>query len=88
MYLLQKSQGGTSAAQVLTVTIHSHDALEALGDGRQSHIQNSNKKSFNTQVSRNGFSQSSLGPSFKDVERLEFLCAFVKPPLLPTDKPL
>lgn len=38
-----------------------------------------NKKCFNTQVSTNGFSWLSLDPCFKDVEHLEFLCAFVRP---------
>lgn len=30
-------------------------------------------------MSKNGFSWLSLDPCFKDVEHLEFLCAFVRP---------
>ena len=46
---------------------------------------NQNQKYFNIQVSKNGFSSLSLDPSFKDVERLEFLCALVRPQFPLTD---
>lgn len=67
--------------------VHLHDVPDALGDGSQPHIQNSKQKYLNTQVSKKD-SPGLVWTPFKDVEHLEFFCAFVRPYFSLTDNSL